>query len=317
MLMDSQLSKGTNTNTKGRVITMKRKFFKGMAAMLAILTFISFSGVQVMAADDTSNVIYPETQRAIDDAIANSNVEVSYFDNIVSAYLEYGYSDMGELNDALINAADSIKAVHQANEIKFQKVYDEYLETVQENNRARSTVDIDTYNTILNTYSSGILLVRAAGCPHTADAMAHAIVPYGNVGSSWHPSDLRYDDDDWARYLFTETGLWAIFEGEFQKQMWPNFPAVISVGPGEYEFTKDNSCLDAFAQLHDVDYSATFVKNPNDPYSYSASFYISDTYDFEWSNYDNFAISFGNNYAASAQNLGIIAPFKIYCTYHM
>lgn len=269
MLMDSQLSKGTNTNTKGRAITMKRKFFKGMAAMLAILTFISFSGVQVMAADDTSNVIYPETQRAIDDAIANSNVEVSYFDNIVSAYLEYGYSDMDELNDALINAADSIKAVHQANEIKFQKVYDEYLETVQENNRARSTVDIDTYNTILNTYSSGILLVRAAGCSHT------------------------------------------------QKQMWPNFPAVISVGPDEYEFTKDNSCLDAFAQLHDVDYSATFVKNPNDPYSYSASFYISDTYDFEWSNYDNFAISFGNNYAASAQNLGIIAPFKIYCTYHM
>lgn len=53
---------------------MKRKFFKGMAAMLAILTFISFSGVQVMAADDTSNVIYSETQRAIDDAIANSNV---------------------------------------------------------------------------------------------------------------------------------------------------------------------------------------------------------------------------------------------------
>lgn len=221
------------------------------------------------------------------------------------------------MNVALVEAANAIEETHKKTEERFEAAYTEYMENVQRNNKARSSIDIDTYNSILTNYSAGIMLVRAAGCPHTAEAMEHAIVPYGQVGTSWTPSSLRYDNDSWAEYLFTSTGLWNIIEGEFQRQMWPDLPSTITVGPGEYSFETENSCLDAKAQLHDIDYLVTFVKNPNDPYSYSASFYISDYYNFEWSNYESFALSFGNNYAYAAQQLGIIAPYHIYCTYSM
>lgn len=286
----------------------------GIAIMVVSIMFFERSG---LAADEESVIIYPETQKVIDYTVEQCNVEESYFTNIVSAYLEYGYTDLNELNAALVAAANSIEETHEKTEERFKVVFDEYLETVQKNNRTRSNIDINTYNSVLTNYSAGIVLVRAAGCLHTAEAMEHAVVPYGQVGTSWRPSDLRYDNDEWAEYLFTSTGLWDIIEGEFQNKMWPDLPSIITVGPGEYSFEIENSCLDAKAQFHDIDYSVTFVKNPNDPYSYSASFYINDYYNFEWSNYENFALSFGNNYAYGAQQLGVIQPYMIYCTYHI
>lgn len=72
---------------------------------------------------------------------------------------------------------------------------------------------------------------------------------------------------------------------------------------GTYAFDSNNSSLDAYLQLHNVNYSVTFMKNPDDPYSYRASMYISDIYDFEWSKYDNVIVDFANNYAKALQDM--------------
>ena len=72
--------------------------------------------------------------------------------------------------------------------------------------------------------------------------------------------------------------------------------------------------LDAFASLHNVDYSVTFTKQSN---GYNAAYKMTDTYDFEDNKkaYDNFAINFANNYCHGMQIQGYIKPFNITLTY--
>ncbi|MCF2684378.1 hypothetical protein JQM82_15755 [Faecalicatena contorta] len=81
---------------------------------------------------------------------------------------------------------------------------------------------------------------------------------------------------------------------------------------GSFAYTTSNSSLDAYTALHNVDYSATFTKKSSG--GYSVAFKITDTYDFDWGNYDNFAIGFGNNYCAAMQSNGWIKPFRIVIT---
>lgn len=83
---------------------------------------------------------------------------------------------------------------------------------------------------------------------------------------------------------------------------------------GSFAFTSENSSLDAFASLHNVDYSVTFTKQSN---GYNAAYKMTDTYDFEDNKkaYDNFAINFANNYCHGMQIQGYIKPFNITLTY--
>ena len=74
-------------------------------------------------------------------------------------------------------------------------------------------------------------------------------------------------------------GFFSLIEGKFQQSVATSGKDIASFS-GTYEFTKDNSSLDALTQLHYVNYSVTFVKTGT--YSYSCSFLLSDVYDFDW-----------------------------------
>lgn len=67
--------------------------------------------------------------------------------------------------------------------------------------------------------------------------------------------------------------------------------------------------MDAVAALHNVDYVVTFMKQSSG--GYSAIFKITDTYDFDRSNYDSFEVGFGNNYCLLMQRSRWIRPFNI------
>lgn len=261
--------------------------------------------------------IYPETQAIIDNTVSQCHVDAGYFNNLIDLYRENGYSDSDYLNDALIDAANAINATYVKNENDLQMAIKEYNQTVKNNSMTRAGIDINTYNSVIENYGVGCLAARAIGCTHTADSMEHAVVPIEKVGTGWTPSALNYNGDDWAVYLCTRTGLWSVIEGRFQGEVLENNYLMYTM-TGTYSFNTSNSSLDAYLQLHSVNYSVTFVKIMAEYGGYyTASFYLNDVYDFDWSGYDNIIVGFANNYAYMAQSLGVIAPYPIYCTFEM
>lgn len=258
------------------------------------------------------NSISSETQNAINATIQNCAVDNDYYDHIIDTYYGYGYSDSEELNQILIETANSINKVYNQSNFDFQNTVTEYNST----SVRQIPVDKIVYDSAVSTFRAGAALARTAGCPHTADSMEHAIVPYASIGTGWTPSVMRYSNDSWAQTLFVRTGLWSEIEGRFQLEVLPDMP-LHKIITGSYNFTSSNSSLDAYLQLHSVNYSVTFIKNPDDPYSYSSNMYISDIYDFDWSGYDNIVVGFANNYAYALQQMGALAPYQIVCSFYM
>ena len=80
---------------------------------------------------------------------------------------------------------------------------------------------------------------------------------------------------------------------------------------GSFAYIREISSLDAFTSLHNVDYIVTFTQFTN---RYNVTYAISDVFDFDWNNYDNFAVDFGNNYCYAMQIHGYIRPFQITIT---
>lgn len=251
----------------------------------------------------------------LEEVVENCAVEDDYFSHIIDSYVEYGYTDTEELNNILVETAESIQKVHKQSQIELENAYNKYVD-IDNSHKDSATYNIFAYNAAVGTFQAGANLIRGRGCSHTAESMEHAIVPYEKIGTSWAPSTLRYSDDSWAQALFTRTGLWSEIERRFQGEVLPSMPPS-KIIDGTYAFDSNNSSLDAYLQLHNVNYSVTFMKNPDDPYSYRASMYISDIYDFEWSKYDNVIVDFANNYAKALQDMGAIEPYQIVCSFHM
>ena len=163
----------------------------------------------------------------------------------------------------------------------------------------------------MGDYRLGMKYVKLKGATHTADYMNHAIVPMDKVYTSWKPSTVYHKSDAWAKFLTQNQA--------FTNDIYPKFEQKIIVPgksygtiTGSFAYTTNNSSLDAFAALHKVNYSATFNKLSSG--GYSVAFKITDTYDFDWSTYDNFAVGFGNNYCYTMQSNGWIKPFQIVIT---
>lgn len=129
---------------------------------------------------------------------------------------------MEELNNGLQDACNKVKDSCMATDSEYEIALNEYSSKATKAKAKSATAS--PYQTSLSLYSAGMLLVKAAGCTHTAESMNHAIVPESNVGTGWTPSN----------------------------------------------------------------------------------------YDFDWNEYDNFAVDFGNNYCKVMQDNGYIAPFNIY-----
>ena len=291
---------------------MKRQ---GRVILICIVaTAILMNGNTAYASENNVS-ISPETNEMLKEVVEDCDVEDDYFSHIIDSYVEYGYADTEELNNILVETAESIQKGHNKSQIELENAYNKYAD-VANLQKDSTTYNILAYNAAVGTFQAGANLIRGRGCSHTAESMEHAIVPYEKIGTSWAPSTLRYSDDSWAQALFTRTGLWSEIERRFQGEVLPSMPPS-KIIDGTYAFDSNNSSLDAYLQLHNVNYSVTFMKNPDDPYSYRASMYISDIYDFEWSKYDNVIVDFANNYAKALQDMGAIEPYQIVCSFHM
>lgn len=199
---------------------MKRQ---GRVILICIVaTAILMNGNTAYASENNVS-ISPETNEMLKEVVEDCDVEDDYFSHIIDSYVEYGYTDTEELNNILVETAESIQKVHKKSQIELENAYNKYAD-VANLQKDSTTYNILAYNAAVGAFQTGANLIRGKGCPHTAEAMEHAIVPYGKIGTSWAPSVLRYSDDSWAQTLFTRTGLWSEIERRFQGEVLPSMP---------------------------------------------------------------------------------------------
>lgn len=277
--------------------------------MVAIMVFTSVFSLGVQAKEiNSSNVLYPETQAAIDEVLDEYGFDEYYFENIINLYNQNDNISQAELNAALMEAVDEIKISCSWNEIDYQNALNEYQATVANSNEAPTSRSANYY-AALALYSAGMTIVRGVGCEHTAESMNYAIVPEDKVGTGWAPANYYYDHDSWGTFLSRTEDFFNTVYVQFEDEVLFSNKNIATVS-GTHAFTQANSSLDAYTQLHNVYYSVTFVKESSG--GYSASFLISDVYDFDPGKFENIAVNFANDYCVLMQNSGYIAPFNIY-----
>ncbi len=291
---------------------MRKKIKSGLVITTAFcLCFPNFmvqaqeNSQDPIASQYTSQSLTAETESIIADVEEQYGIPKSYFYDIVEMYFENGHTDLDELNSAIQDAANQVCYTCEKTDIEYEQAFSEYQANVTSSAEEKANTAYDSAMTI---YIVGISKVRNRNCPQTAKSMEHAIVPKASVGTGWKPGRLFYNNDGWSRFLITTQALFQKIEGQFQHEL-NSGKDVITVN-GSHEFTSENSSLDALAQLHEVDYSITFVKT-SDGVGYVGNYLISDVYDFAWGNYNNFELGFGNNYCKAVQDAGFIAPYPI------
>ena len=258
-----------------------------------------------ITAQYTFGSLTAETESIIADVEEQYDIPKSYFYNIVEMYFDNGHTDLAELNSAIQDAANQVSYICEKTDVEYEQIFSEYQANVTSNAEEKANI---LYGPAIAAYNVGISIVRGRNCPQTAKSMEHAIVPEASVGTGWKPGRLFYNNDEWSRFLITTQALFQKIDGQLQHEL-ESGKDVITVN-GSHEFTRENSSLDAFAQLHNVNYSITFVKRP-DGVGYVGNYLISDIYDFAWGNYDNFEVGFANNYCKAVQDAGFIAPYPI------
>lgn len=293
---------------------MKYKFLKKSTTIGMIMGLVMQCVPSTMAyAEVTDYDIYDDVQYKIDQAIAMNENNRNYIDEVIEQFYEDVHSNEEEFNEYLEMSVDSIISVENMKNERYQKVLDNYNEknvnqqtTAMKINSGISTCSIGDapYMAALGVYKTGINIVRSRGCSHTADYMEHAL----EFSSNGSPSTYIHHNDDWARELTTNLYLNCQIAPQFEEEVIGQGKAYGEVH-GSFAFTSDNSSLDAFAALHNVDYSAIFTRKSDG--TYSVLYKLSDIYDFDWSGYDSFEIGFANNYCFMMQSNGWIKPFQI------
>lgn len=274
---------------------------KRMMSLFLVCILLLNLGINVTAADCNTvfnKRIYEDTKILIDQSIQINSANETYINQIIEQ-LNFIENDE-EYNIAIV---DAIKAITQQDEkttIKLNKTLEKDM--IQTRGDAS-----DGYYSNLASYNTGISIVKAAGCPNTAYYMQHAIVPWEQVHTTYSPSNIIDTDSDWALFLTTTDDLFYKVTEQFEEKILMTDKSYGTVS-GSHEFTRGNSSLDAMAALHNVDYVVTFTKTN---VGYSATYKLIDVYDFDWANYENFAVGFGNNYCLMMQRLRYIRPYKI------
>lgn len=278
---------------------------KFLTAIVFLLVCTVYPSSIVLADNEKDETIYSEMA-----SFVNDNKEYSAFFEDVLHDLED--SEISEDNDAikqyLNHILENAKEVSVSQVQLFQSV-EERMNSISENSLYATSSTNDTYLEMVNLYRIGIGIVNACNCPNTARYMEHAIVPQG---STTNPSDIYETNTTWARTLLYGCNelMWEI-ESRFEREIFPY--GVSGSFSGTFEYTSSNCCLDARTALQHVNYIATFVRRA-DGNGYNMSFFLSDVYDFAWTDYDNFVIGFANNYCFGMQQAGYIRPYNIYIT---
>lgn len=103
--------------------------------------------------------------------------------------------------------------------------------------------------------------------------------------------------------------FWEI-EGKFQSEILATGKTSGSISGG-FSFTEANSSLDAYLQLHNVDYVVTFTKKSN---GYASVTRLKDLYNFEKNKYSGI-MGAAVDYAYYMQQRGYIKPYYISIVY--
>lgn len=148
---------------------MKRKFMKRVLSVVicticcSIMVFPSV----VSANENEEFQVYPETQVAIDEAIAQDKVNPSYIDNVIELFNNEIHTNSDELNDFLLQSLDASIAVNEKtdNELLAIEAELEALQTQNNNLKAPRASLAET------AYLAGVTLVQRKGCPQTAAYM--------------------------------------------------------------------------------------------------------------------------------------------------
>lgn len=299
----------------------KSKFSKYAVVAITSISILLSNKTEVNAAEQFN--IEQSTQEKIDAAIEKNPAIENYVENIVSTYTEDNTATNEEFNKNLVNsvegALEATQKTEQDVEMLNQKVdlemqngeqanqFSKSLETDFQSETRAAAIPRTPIEVARANWQAGIAAVSLYGHKQTASYMQHATVP-ANASSSWRPKDYISHNDAWAKRVALDDGL----NGHFAYRAQQNIAA------GKSNFTiKDSYAYtngEPYTALNIVNYSITFTKGSN---GYKTSYFISDTYDFEWNKYNNILVDFANNYAHQMQQLGQIRPYEIYISYVM
>ena len=104
---------------------MKRQ---GRVILICIVaTAILMNGNTAYASENNVS-ISPETNEMLKEVVEDCDVEDDYFSHIIDSYVEYGYADTEELNNILVETAESIQKVHKQSQIELENAYNKYVD---------------------------------------------------------------------------------------------------------------------------------------------------------------------------------------------
>lgn len=282
---------------------------KKVCSVLLIMIMIMLLYVQPVMANEDAITISDNIQSQIDRLEKEDPSNKDYIDAVMVNFYEDINTNSNDLNQYLSEVIESLDTLKVSSDEVYSNVVKKQEETMKSTPQTKAGWE-DAYISAAGNYAIGISIVRRLGCPNTANYMDHAIVPKDKVFTSWTPETVYHRNDSWAKTLTRNQAFADVIFGRFEQEILMSGTSYGTIG-GSFAFTTGNSSLDAFAALHNVQYSATFTKNS---LGYSVAYKLTDTYDFEWSKYDNFAIGFGNNYCHMMQSNGWIKPFQIVIT---
>ncbi|WP_461817983.1 hypothetical protein [Faecalimonas sp.] len=279
-----------------------------MKKIVSVLMLFSLLCTPISAHSEDRLLIYPDTQKQIDNLISDNDENKEYIQDVIGLFNSKSNITSKEYNDLLLDVISTIEKQDRKTDQDLNNAYIKMASEILSSDPFK-----EAYDNACNLYSTGILLVIAKGANHTADYMKHAVVPYEKLGTSYKPSNVTHKKDKWAETLCTNEAFTAEVTTKFENEILATGDDY-GVVDGHFYFTSKNSPLDAFTALHEVDYAVTFTKKSN---GYSAVYKITDTYNFDDNKvaYDNFAVDFGNKYCHGMQVQGYIKPFKITITY--
>lgn len=283
----------------------KKRFLSGL--LMVSLTVMML--VQTVCANDSIYQISPEIQAQIDSLIERDLSNADYINSVIENFNSDIHTNSQDLELLLLEVIDSINVLDELSTESFNNAIQAQEELMASTPSSTAAWE-DLYISAMGNYAVGINLVRAKGCSYTADYMEHAIVPMDKVFTSWTPATVYHRSDAWANALTRTQDFTDTIYGKFISEILIPDKTTGTI-TGSYAYTTANSSLDAYTALHNVNYSATFTKASE---GYSVSFKITDTYDFAWGSYENFAVGFGNNYCYAMQSNGWIKPFQIIIT---
>ena len=243
--------------------------------------------------------IYPETQQVLDSLSTEfEGAYDDYMQSIIDLVNESKIYTDDEFNELMINSANQVKEQSTINDSLLNDLnltLQEEINTTAPKGPSTRMV-LGAWVAAEKGWKLGTSIVRNEGYKNTAMYMDHAL----NGKGATHTTN----NNAWAKDV--------LFNNDIMNQQYPMVKNWIRNSNSKYLNYSGTFAFktgDKFYALHKVNYAYACVRQPNGGIKTTGT--VTDTYDFEWSKYDNIKVGFANNYAVSAQSLGVIKPFKI------